>query len=71
MHLAGTRERSADAKRPDAVRAQAGERVLAERHDEWAEGRRYLGLDILTRARLTAGAGVEEVTTDPFQALTA
>ena len=27
--------------------------VLAEQHDEWAEGRRYLGLDILARARLT------------------
>lgn len=27
--------------------------VLAEQNDEWAEGRRYLGLDILTRCRLT------------------
>src|SRR4051812_49972111 len=27
--------------------------VLAEQHDEWAEGRRYLGLDILTKSRLT------------------
>ena len=27
--------------------------VLAEQHDEWAEGGRYLGLDILSRARLT------------------
>jgi putative transposase len=26
--------------------------VLAEQHDEWAEGRRYLGLDILARSRL-------------------
>src|SRR3954469_12464312 len=25
--------------------------VLAEQHDEWAEQRRYLGLDILTRSR--------------------
>ena len=25
--------------------------VLAEQHDEWIEGRRYLGLDILTRCR--------------------
>lgn len=25
--------------------------VLAEQHDEWAEGRRYLALDVLTRAR--------------------
>jgi transposase-like protein len=27
--------------------------VLAEQHDEWTEGRRYLGLDVLTRSRLT------------------
>ena len=27
--------------------------VLAEQTNEWAEGRRYLGLDILTRCRLT------------------
>ncbi|GAA3718555.1 hypothetical protein GCM10022204_43270 [Microlunatus aurantiacus] len=26
--------------------------VLAEQHDEWAKGRRYLGLDILTKSRL-------------------
>jgi transposase-like protein len=25
--------------------------VLAEQHDEWIEGRRYLGLDVLARAR--------------------
>jgi putative transposase len=25
--------------------------VLAEQHDEWAEGRRYLGLEAITRAR--------------------
>jgi putative transposase len=27
--------------------------VLAEQHDEWAEGRRYLGIDVLARSRLT------------------
>ena len=27
--------------------------VLAEQHDEWAEGRRYFGLDVLSRARFT------------------
>jgi putative transposase len=27
--------------------------VLAEQHDEWAEGRRYLGVDVLARSRLT------------------
>jgi putative transposase len=26
--------------------------VLAEQHNEWAEGRRYLGLDILAKSRL-------------------
>jgi putative transposase len=26
--------------------------VLAEQHDEWTEGRRYLGLDVLNRSRL-------------------
>ena len=25
--------------------------VLAEQHDEWIEGRRYLGLDVLNRSR--------------------
>ena len=25
--------------------------VLAEQHDDWTEGRRYLGLDVLTRCR--------------------
>jgi transposase-like protein len=27
--------------------------VLAEQHDEWAEGRRYLGVDVVARSRLT------------------
>jgi putative transposase len=43
--------------------------VLAEQHDEWTEGRRYLGLDVLARCRLrpvpdTASA-TEEVPTQP------
>jgi putative transposase len=33
--------------------------VLAEQHDEWTEGRRYLGLDVLAKSRLTL------VVTDP------
>jgi putative transposase len=50
--------------------------VLAEQHDEWAEGRRYLGLDVLARARPTAvpdaTTGAEEVTTtDTIPALSA
>jgi putative transposase len=27
--------------------------VLAEQHDEWTKGRRYLGLDVLARSRMT------------------
>ena len=30
--------------------------VLAEQHDEWTEGRRYLGLDVLARSRVTLAA---------------
>jgi Transposase, Mutator family len=26
--------------------------VLAEQHDKWCEGRRYLGLDVLARSRM-------------------
>jgi putative transposase len=39
----------------DAITRLVGA-VLAEQHDEWAEGRRYLGLDVLTRARTQATA---------------
>jgi transposase-like protein len=45
--------------------------VLAEQHDEWAEGRRYLGLDVLARAQavdLTTGEVTDELTP---QAITA
>ena len=34
--------------------------VLAEQHDEWIEGRRYLGLDVLDRARATTISRTEE-----------
>ena len=27
--------------------------MLAEQHDEWTEQRRYIGLDILAKSRLT------------------
>jgi putative transposase len=36
--------------------------VLAEQHDEWAEGRRYLGLDVLARAQAVDTRMTEEVT---------
>ena len=49
--------------------------VLAEQHDEWTEGRRYLGLDVLARARLTtvpdATTCTEEVNTTTMPALSA
>lgn len=37
--------------------------VLAEQHDEWIEGRRYLGLDVLARSRGTADPTKQEETT--------
>ena len=37
--------------------------VLAEQHDDWAEGRRYLGLDVLTRSRI-ALINTDETTTE-------
>ena len=47
--------------------------VLAEQTDEWAEGRRYLGLDVLARCRLalTTTNPVNEVSTEALPALTA
>ena len=44
--------------------------VLAEQHDEWAEARRYLGLDVLAKSRTITTD--QEVTDQPIlQALTA
>ena len=45
--------------------------VLAEQHDEWTEGRRYLGLDVLTRSQAVDTVLVEEVSEPDLQALTA
>ena len=45
--------------------------VLAEQHDEWAEGRRYLGLDILTRAQAVTSIETEAAEELTLQALTA
>ncbi|WP_211270252.1 transposase, partial [Rhodococcus phenolicus] len=38
--------------------------VLAEQHDEWIEGRRYLGLDVLARSRSDKSA---ETVTEPVE----
>ncbi len=41
--------------------------VLAEQHDEWIEGRRYLGLDVLGRSRLIViTTPVEKEVTEPL-----
>ena len=45
--------------------------VLAEQHDEWAEGRRYLGLDVLARSRAIDQTSTDQEVTQPLQALTA
>jgi len=49
--------------------------VLAEQHDEWIEGRRYLGLEVLKRARVTVvpdpATAPEEVPTSDIPALSA
>jgi len=46
--------------------------VLAEQTDEWAEGRRYLGLDVLARSRMRAIPDTgSEVNTDTIMALSA
>jgi transposase-like protein len=44
--------------------------VLAEQHDEWAEGRRYLGLDVLAKSQATDTT--EEAANEPtLQTITA
>jgi transposase-like protein len=45
--------------------------VLAEQHDEWIEGRRYLGLDVLGRSRLTLVPTDKEEQTTELGALSA
>jgi putative transposase len=37
--------------------------VLAEQHDEWAESRRYLGLDVLSKSQLTTDTPTEQEAT--------
>ena len=37
--------------------------VLAEQHDEWAESRRYLGLDVLSKSRAINDTPTEQEAT--------
>ena len=45
--------------------------VLAEQHDEWAEQRRYIGLDVLAKSRLTLIDGTPSAPTPDMTAITA
>lgn len=45
--------------------------VLAEQHDEWAEGRRYLGLDVLAKSQAVTSTETEATEDITLQALTA
>jgi transposase-like protein len=38
--------------------------VLAEQHDEWTEGRRYLGLDVLARCRIRPVPGTDSTASE-------
>jgi transposase-like protein len=45
--------------------------VLAEQHDEWAEGRRYLGLEVLAKSQAVTASEQEADQDIPLQALSA
>jgi transposase-like protein len=47
--------------------------VLAEQHDEWADGRRYLGLEVLAKSRMTliSTPTAKETNTDIIGAISA
>jgi transposase-like protein len=45
--------------------------VLAEQHDEWTEGRRYLGPDVLARSRITLAPSTEVTPDSDLPALSA
>jgi putative transposase len=45
--------------------------VLAEQHDDWIEGRRYLGLEVLAKARLALIITEEVTPNTDLQAISA
>ncbi len=45
--------------------------VLAKQHDEWAEGRRYLGLDVLARTQAFGTTTEEVIAEQTLQAIAA
>ena len=55
--------------RPSIIRLVGA--VLAEQHDDWTEGRRYLGLDVLARSQLSNITTLEVTDDLTLQALTA
>jgi len=55
--------------RPSTIRLVGA--VLAEQHDEWIEGRRYFGLDVLTRSRTPLPDTTNSEETNPTMTTTA
>ena len=55
--------------RPSIIRLVGA--VLAEQHDEWAEGRRYFGLDLLIRCRTATDPTTDTEEVLELQAITA
>lgn len=45
--------------------------MLAEQNDEWADGRRYVGLDILAKSRLVLITADKDDTTETIGAISA